>query len=118
MVNVITVKIYFWCFRFNVFLADSQFYISHPEQNGWTHVVLNYIGPNNGEGIRIFYDGQEVVSDTDMSEGSYSAVDGRIVVGRYYTSMDERYWSIQIDELIFFNQALQNNDIAALYILP
>ena len=32
----------------------------HPKPTGWFHIVLNYIGPNN-EGIRIYYNGTEVV---------------------------------------------------------
>ena len=54
----------------------------------WTHVVLNYIGPNNGEGIMIFINGLLVKSDTTRAGGSYQAEDGRIVVGRYNTDMD------------------------------
>ena len=40
--------------RFGVFLKDGRFYERHPRLTGWIHVVLNYIGPNNGQGIRIF----------------------------------------------------------------
>ena len=27
---------------------------------GWTHVVMNYIGPSNGQGIRLFFDGKKL----------------------------------------------------------
>ena len=79
--------------------------------------MLNYIGPNDGEGIRIYYNGTEAASDTTRDGGSYSAGDGRIVVGRYYTDHDgaEDYASVQIDELIFFNHALNNDNVNALY---
>ena len=50
-----------------VVLEDGQFWTTHPTLAGWTHVVLNYIGPNNGEGIRVYYNGTEVYSDTDKS---------------------------------------------------
>ena len=97
---------------------DRQFYVCHSRPTGWTHVVLNCIGPNTGEGISVYYDGREVASDTTKAGGPYSAGDGRIVVGRYYTDRDERYSTVQVDELIFFNQALEHNDIAPLYNLP
>ena len=92
------------CFRFDLFLLDGWFhYESHRRPFQWTHIVLNYIGPNNSEGIRIFYDGVEVASDTTNITTTHSAGDGRIVVGRGYTDNDERYSSVQIDELIFFS---------------
>ena len=82
---------------------------------GWTHLVLNYIGPNDGQGIKVYYDGAEVENDTIKCGGSRSAGDGRIVVGRIYTNSDEDYTSMQIDELIFFNKALSTTDIKLLY---
>ena len=75
---------------------------------------MNYIGPNDGEGIRIFIDGTEVASDTDKNGGPNSAGDGRIVVGRHSTYKDDWYASMQIDELLFFNQALTEREISAL----
>ena len=77
--------------------------------------MLNYIGPNDGEGIRIYYDGTEVVRDTDKSAWSYPAEDGRIVLRRQYTDQDRLYSSIQVDELIFFNEKLNSNDIDTLF---
>ena len=75
---------------------------------------MNYIGPNDGEGVRIYYNG-EVASKTTKTEGSYSAGDGKITVGRYYTNTDALYASFQVDELIFFNQILSNDNINLLY---
>ena len=56
-----------------------------------------------------------MASDTTKDARSYSAGDGRIVLGRYYTDSDEYYTSAMVDELVFFNQALSNDDINALY---
>ena len=72
--------------------------------------MLNYIGPN--EGIR---DGAEEGTDTDKTARSYSTGDGRIVVGRYYPDRNERYSSVQVDELIYFNAALRNDDVQLIY---
>ena len=77
--------------------------------------MLNYIGPNDGQGIRVHYNGTEVANDTTKSEGTYSTGDGRIVVGRYYSHRDVRYTSMQVDELAFFNKALSTTDIKAMY---
>ena len=77
--------------------------------------MMNYIGPNDGQGIGIYYNGQEVTSSTTKEEGVYPAGDGRTVVGRRYTDQDRGYTSMQIDELIFFNKALRATDIKLLY---
>ena len=95
-------------------LQDGQFWITHPTPAGWAHIVLNYIGPYNGERITLHINGEEVKSDTTKYGGSYSAGDGRIVVGREYTDKDDRYSSVQIDELVFFNHHLSSAEIAAL----
>ena len=100
------------CFSFRVFLPDGYFMAYHPEPTGWTHVVLNYSGPNNG--IQMYMDGVEVGSDTTKAGGPYSAGDGRIVAGRYYTNQDRNYASVQVDELLFFNQTLTAAEIEAL----
>ena len=77
--------------------------------------MLNYIGPNDGEGIRMFIDGAEVRSSTTGSGRSASVGEGRIVVGRYYPDRDEHYASVQVDELIYFNAALTNEDVQSIY---
>ena len=77
--------------------------------------MLNYIGPNDGEGFKIFYDGQEVGSGTSKVTASYPAGDGRIVVGRWYTNSDSHYSSVQVDELIYFNAALTSDDVQSIY---
>ena len=88
--------------RFRLNLAEGHFHTDHTLPTGWTHIVLNYIGPNNEQGIRVFSDGAEVASDTVKdTSNSYPAGDGRIVVGRYLTNQDQKYASIQVDELIY-----------------
>ena len=104
-------------FRVDVWLTDGYFYTSNPTPTGWFHIVLNYIGPNNGEGIRMFINGAEVASKTTKSVSSYtpSSGDGRIIVGRTFTNSYERYTSLQIDELVYFNQDLNTEEIIQLY---
>ena len=101
-----------------MYLLDGTFTAHFYMPTGWTHIVLNYIGPNDGEGIRVYDDGQEVevvggrVKDSRIPP---PAGDGRIVVGRGYTDKDADYASMVIDELIFFNKALSTTDIKLLY---
>ena len=64
----------------------------------------------------MYVNGVEVDSDTIGFGKSYSrSGDGRIVVGRAHTDQDKLYASVLVDELLFFNQALINDDINKLY---
>ena len=77
--------------------------------------MLNYIGPDDGQGIKIYYNGQEVDSDTDKLVWNVPAGDGRTLVGRLHTDQNDYYSSLQIDELIYFNAALTGADVQSIY---
>ena len=62
----------------------------------------------------MFFNGEEVASDTTKYATPRSAGDTRIVVGRRYTDWDRDYASITIDELIFFNRFLKVDEIETL----
>ena len=85
---------------------DGYFFAYVGNPSGWTHFVLNYIGPNNGQGIRFYFDGAEVASDIIKWLKSKSAGDGRVVIGRQYIDVDDKYAGIDVDELLFFNETL------------
>ena len=84
--------------------------MDHDIETGWKHILLNFIGPNDGQGAKFFLDGSQVQIDSSKEDMSRTAGDGRIVVGKsgHYENMD-------IDELIFFNQALNYDQIESLY---
>ena len=43
-------------------VQDSMLLAIKP--SGWFHIVVNYIGPDEGEGIRIYHNGVEVANAT------------------------------------------------------
>ena len=86
-----------------------------PKPTVWTHIVLNYLGPNEGEGITVYYNGAPKRRDPTKDVESRTAGDGRIVVGRHRTDKILYQASINVDELIFFNQALPVDNIETLY---
>ena len=102
-------------FRFEVALLDRRLYTFHPVRSGWTHIVLNYIGPNDDEGIRIYYNAEELESDITNLVVSFSAGDGRIVIGRGYTNENSNYASVNVDELLFFNRSLTPSEVTVLH---
>ena len=77
----------------------------------WTHIVLNYIGPDNGQGIIIYQDGEESVKEINKSGGTNPPGSSRVVVGRRYSDEDTDYTTVLVDELLFFNWKLTIQDI-------
>ena len=74
--------------------------------------MMNYIGPDDDEGIRVYQNGVEMKPfDTQTSPSSNPVGAGRIVVGRSKTDTDKNYVSVQVDELIFFNHVLGMEEI-------
>ena len=83
----------------------------------WTHVVLNLIGPNDGQGIQVYLDGVHTGTDTVKSPVTGYTLklgDGKVVMGRRYTGDDRDYASVEIDELVFFNSNIDTAEIQML----
>ena len=56
-------------------------------------------------------DGNLVINATSFHKVRSHAVDGRIVIGRRSTDLNGRYSSFQMDDLMFFNRALTEEEI-------
>ena len=83
----------------------------------WAHIVLNYIGPDDGQGIRIYRDGSPYYGSETKDGGNYSPGDGNVILGRYYEDFyqdSDPYTGASIDELLFFNETLNSTEVAAL----
>ena len=98
-------------------MPEGRFRYSLTRTSTWTHIVLNYIGPNNGEGIKMYENGGLKGINIIKLPGStsYQNGNGRIVVGRQFTGSNDYYASIEIDEFVFFNTALDNGEVMSIY---
>ena len=77
--------------------------------------MLNYIGPNIGEGIQAFKDGAFKERHPSGAEGNHPVSNGQKVVGRRYPDRSQNYAHVEVDELVFFNKALSNEEVRELY---
>ena len=77
----------------------------------WFHIVFNIIGPNDGQGFRIYHDGKIGGNVTRFHRPRSTAHDARIVIGRFYTGHNSSYASFDMDELLFFNKSLTEEEI-------
>ena len=96
-------------------LQGVYFYANQKTPLEWHHLVFNYIVTNDTQGIAIYHDGQELVSNTNGHLFSSSAGPGEVIIGRYLTSWDGAYSSVLVDELLFFNRELIPEEIRILY---
>ena len=94
-------------FRFLTRVLDGQFYNEMTISNTWIHILQNFIGPAANQGILVYMDGVEHVDTHQKSGGmSNSPGVGRIIAGRTKPDVDSNYGSVIVDELLFFNQIL------------
>ena len=82
----------------------------------WYHLVFNYVGTNNAEGVTIYHDGVEVGSNTQKTPYYNNAGSGIVVLGRYYVqALEQSFASVMVDELLFFNRYLTEEEVQILY---
>ena len=105
-----------WNCRFVLALENGDFYCDTPKPSGWFHLVLNFIGPNPGEGIAIYHDGVLIDSSDFKHEYASDPSDGLLVIGKGKTGggIDD-YSSVVADELRLYNRKLTPAEIATLY---
>ena len=63
--------------------------------------------------MKVYRDGAEETNGQRREDQS-PAGDGRVAIGRMFPNQDKNYATMQIDELIFFNQALTPGEIQML----
>ena len=83
--------------------------------NEWVHEVINYVGPNNGDDFGIYQNGEFLFNvRLGLTVNTFPPSDGRIVIGRSRTNENLNYASVQVDELLFHNEALTESEIVML----
>ena len=107
--------------RYSVYLPDGHFEFLEPTTSGLVHAVLNFIGPNEGQGIRIYNDGKLIGNDTTKYNGSFAQSNGRIQIGRLDTrflndlsSTAPFFAYVEVDELSIYNRTLTEPEIILL----
>ena len=110
-------------FRYIVFILGARFLVLYPKPTDWFHVVLNYFGPDDGEGIKVYHNGEEVGSDTTRFPlpETNTPGEGRMALGRDPIGDEEFYGfygSVEVEDLRFFNQNLTAEAIETLSKIP
>ena len=109
-----------YLFRYQVNLPIGHFEVNVNRTTNWVHAVMNYVGPNEGQGIRIYNDGELVGSDTTKTNEANLPSDGRIIIGRADLNIVGTagfltfYASVEVDEFLVFNRTLTEPEIILL----
>ena len=101
-------RLFFHSFRFRTEVSGGKFFVDVAKPSGWTHYVLNFLGSSSG--MEVYADGTPVGSSDTLLGAGNDVGERRIVIGRDYN----RYASVTVDELLFFNQHLNSTQITSL----
>ena len=71
--------------------------------SGWTHIVLNYLGPENGQGNKVYFNGTQVRSAALKAPITNNPGGGRVVVGRHYVDNTPELFFISKAIALLFN---------------
>ena len=81
----------------------------------WMHIVFNFIGPNDGQGYRVYHDGKLVENVTEKFEYRFRPMGRRIIIGADYADYYfKRFSSLEMDQLLLFNRFLYKTEVAVL----
>ena len=85
------------------FFHRDGFAIPH----GWFHVTWVFHGPS--EGFTVYHaNGEE--TDKVLTTRDHQNTSGTVVIGRRLTNSDVHYGSVTIDELMFWDRALSEEE--------
>ena len=90
---------------------DGFFVVNHSRPTAWTHVVLNY----SGTAVILYYNKAEVNRDPALGGSGSTPGNDRVAIGRRSSDVDSFYDNIAVDELIFFNRQLGQEEIDDIY---
>ena len=86
-----------------------------PIFRNWAREELNFIGPNEEEGITVYHNGMYVARSTGRGMNNLQdPEDRRIILGRGLPSTNILDGSVHVDELLIYNQYLSGTEIEIL----
>ena len=95
-------------------LHDSKIYMFALSYltSEWTHVVINLISSSD---VKFFWNGTNIDNSISKFTRHHYSANSNIVLGsRYSNTIDHHFSHFDIDELLFFNEALNEDDVVKL----
>ena len=76
--------------------------------------MFNFIGSGDGQGFKVYHNGEMVLNATTKRPDRLPAIDKKIVIGRLYTNESDGYSSVNVDEVLLTNRAFSEAEIKRL----
>ena len=83
--------------------------------NQWHHLVGTFNELEGEERFKLYLDGGLYDTIDEPNIKSSSTGSGRVPIGRAYINEDNAYTSLELHELLFYNHALEGQEVQALY---
>ena len=93
--------------RFSLVVSDVP--------SGWFHLVVSIVGPSDGEGFRVYYNGVLEGSDSSRGGETGSGNSGQLVIGKRLVDLSGYYASVTVDELTLWSRSLTAAEIVAIH---
>ena len=102
--------------RYEMKLTSGQFSLGVSGiPSGWFHLVVSIVGPSNGEGLRVYYNGVLKGSDSSKGGGTANGNSGQLVIGRRLVTVNGFFASVTVDELTLWSRSLTAAEITAIH---
>ena len=99
----------------NFIRGGCGFFVDAPNSSVWFHVVFNFLGLNNNQAaIAAYHDGVQVGNNSGSAISIIPDLFRAPIAVGVFNGWDRHYTSMQIDELVFFNRALTEDEIRIL----
>ena len=94
-------------FRYKISHENGSFQLNVDRPTDWFHSVLVYHGSAVGQGMTLYHNGMMVRSVTSKdSLVEFQPGEGRMIIGKLEANKDNKYASIEVDDLTMWNRTL------------
>ena len=102
-------------FRFGLNPLNQRIAGDFETPDGWAHIAVNLKkDEHSAVSIEVYLNGVALDTEGESGQPEFTAGDGKIVVGRFHSRLDDKYALAQVDQLLLYNNALTENEIGLL----
>ena len=91
------------------------FHVDKVNLFGWFHLVVVYLGPNNGQGLIVYVNGTAAGRDATRVADVNQQGNGQLVIGKKFIDSDNDYSSVAVDAMTLWSRELTVQEIEDLY---
>ena len=79
-------------------------------------MTMVIVGVNAGEGVKVYHNGLIKAFDSFLPSQDVDIIGiGHLAIGRAGLDLNEKYTSVDVDEILIFDTALTDQEVKAIY---